>query len=102
MSNLAMIGPAKPFKISQSSIKTCGVAQKTLVPASPLRGLEALKVVIGLHERVHRRRRCRCAIGPPLCVFLLSCWPECRAHRVSGEAPNTPLVDAVQIHAPLR
>merc|ERR1712107_924857 len=66
-----------------------------------LRGLQTLEVIVGFHERVHRRRRCQCAIWPPLCVFLLTFWPECRAHRVNCEVPNTHLVHTMQVHAPL-
>merc|ERR1711963_1054673 len=68
---------------------------------SPLCGLQALEVIIRLHERVHCRCLSQCAIRSPLFVLLLAFWPESFAHRVCGEVPNTHLVHAMHVHAPL-
>merc|ERR1719464_2213603 len=68
---------------------------------STLSSLEALEVVDGLQEWVHRSGLKDRAVRLPLLVFLLTLGAVGLAHTVNGHVPRTYLVNAMQIHASL-
>merc|ERR1712051_70055 len=82
----------------------CRMASCMCVPkkkTSTLSSLEALEVVGGLHEWMHRSSLEDRAVRLPFLVFLLTLGAVGLAHTVNGHVPSTHLVDAMQVHASL-